>query len=54
MTPGKAELVAFRVAEHQMVVVFGHYARPGLYEPFQLFLDVITSQVEMDAVLHGL
>jgi hypothetical protein len=52
--PGKAELVAFRVAEHQMVIVFRHYARTEFCEPFQFVLNAITSQVEMDAVLHDL
>ena len=52
--PGKAELVAFRVAEHQVVVVFRRYARTEFCEPFQLVRDAITSQVQMDAVLHDL
>jgi hypothetical protein len=29
-TPGKAELVAFRIAQHEMVIVFGHHACPEL------------------------
>ena len=37
-----------------MVIVFPHYARTEFPEPFQLILDAITSQVEMDAVLRDL
>ena len=37
-----------------MVIVFRHYARTEFPEPFQLVLDAITPQVEMDAVLHDL
>jgi len=37
-----------------MVIVFRHYARTEFPEPFQLILDAITSQVEMDAVLRDL
>jgi hypothetical protein len=47
--PGKTELVAFRVAEHHVVFVFRHHARAELSQPFQLSLDTITAQVEMDA-----
>ncbi len=37
-----------------MVIVFRHQARAELSQPFQLSPDRITSQVEMDAVLHDL
>src|SRR5581483_6803897 len=52
--PGEAELVAFGIAEEQMVTVFRRYARAELFQPFQLSFDRITAQVEMDAVLHDL
>jgi hypothetical protein len=37
-----------------VVVVFRRYARTEFCEPFQLVREAITSQVEMDAVLHDL
>ena len=37
-----------------MIIIFRHYARTEFAEPLQLILDAITSQVEMNAVLHDL
>ena len=52
--PEQAELVAFRIAEKQVVSVFRYQGRPELLQPFQLSPSRLAPQVEVDAILHGL
>ena len=52
--PEQAELVAFRVAEKQVVSVFRYQSHAELPQPFQLSPDRLAPPVEMDAILHGL